>query len=74
MTAHVTGTVVNGALQLDTPLALPKHSRVTVHVEPLPAESAEPSDAFAAFCQLIKDRPLRLDGQRPTREDLYDRR
>ncbi len=74
MTEHVTGTVVNGTLQLDTPLALPNHSRVAVHVEPLPAEGAGPSAAFVAFCKLIAERPISLGGERPTREELHERR
>ena len=74
MTEHVTGTVVNGALQLDTPLTLPDRSRVTVHVEPLPMKEGEPSAAFLAFCKLIAERPIYSGEPRPTREELYERR
>jgi hypothetical protein len=74
MIAHVTGTVVNGALQLDAPLALPDKSRVAVHIETLPAQQAEPSEAFAAFRQLIEGHPVQAGGPRPTRQELYERR
>jgi hypothetical protein len=74
MIAHVSGTVIKGALQLDAPLTLPDHSRVTVHIEPLTATDTEPSVAFAAFRRLIADRAIQPDGRRPTREELHERR
>jgi hypothetical protein len=60
-----TATVVNGQLQLDTPLPLPDNSRVIVTVAPVATSSQQ---ALASIQERLRKRPLYAAGEHFTRD------
>jgi hypothetical protein len=73
MTTETTGTVVDGALKLDVPLAFPNQSRVRVVVEPLfnwRTRFKTGLKEWKAYCQV---HPVH-SGRRYTRDELHERR
>lgn len=76
MTTTGMATVVNGTLQLDTPMDLPEQSRVKVTVSPLTddATQARRIKAFAEFRASVNEVNFKSDGERLTREQMHERR
>lgn len=75
MNTEMTGTVVDGVLQLDGWLALPDRSRVRVRIEPI-ADDTEPADvssAFESFKKLTEQHPIDSGGLRFNRDELHER-
>lgn len=64
-------TVLNGQIQLDTPVPLPDHSRVTVTVSEAPTNARE---AWERIKQRLRERPIYAGGQHFTRDELHERR
>lgn len=72
MNAQVTGTVIDGGLQLDCPVDLPDRSRVNITIEPI--SKADQTAAWEAFKRRLKERPIHSGGRHFTREELHERR
>jgi hypothetical protein len=66
----LTGTVIDGQLKLDAPLALPNYSRVTVTVSPV---STKAQAAWASLKQRLATRAVYAAGQHFTRDELHER-
>jgi hypothetical protein len=76
MTTQTTGTVMNGQLQLDSPLPLPDRSRVNVTVEVSKAQESwrqRMQQGLQALEKLKAERPIGSGGVRFTREQLHER-
>lgn len=77
MTTHTTGTVIDGQLQLDQPLALPNQSRVTVTVQPAAEIPSDWQERFRkgleAWKRLVEEHPIHSGGLHFTREELHER-
>lgn len=68
------GTIVSGRIDLDRPVDLPDHSRVTVTVRAV--RSAETNDRREAWLRVkgrLNERPIHAGGERLVRSDLYER-
>jgi hypothetical protein len=74
MKARTTGMLIDGVVQLDRPVNLPNHSRVSVSIEPMTIESAQAKAALEAFKKRIGQRPIHSGGRRFTRDELHERR
>ena len=71
----LTGTYVDGVIQLDQPVDLPNHSRVIVRVQILPPEDWRERmrrglKAWREYCDL---HPTGSGGLKFTREELHER-
>ena len=73
MTTQITGTVIDGQLHLDQPLALPDQSRVTVTIVAQPVTSANRQQAFGTWWKYLDEHPIDSGGLRFTREELHER-
>ena len=79
MIIQVGATVVDGGLQLDQPVDLPNHSRVTITIAPAAAAEIDPptdAERRAAWERLktwIDTHPVHGGGQKFNRDELYDR-
>jgi hypothetical protein len=74
MITETTGTIMDGALELDVPLDFPDRSRVRVAIEPLEnwrARFRAGLDEWKAYCQ---QHPVHSGGQHFTRDELHERR
>ena len=67
------GTVVDGALRLDSPIELPSGTRVQVIVNPIPTE-AERQRAWEEWDKLCEELELDSNASRLTRDELHERR
>jgi hypothetical protein len=73
MDAQVTGTLVDDVVQLDSPVDLPNHCRVSITLKPL----GDLSKSLAAWQELkrrIQERPVHSGRKRFTRDELHERR
>ncbi len=73
MTTETTGTVVDGALELDRRLDLPDRSRVRVAVEPLEDWRVRAQAGLKAWKAYLEEHPIHA-GRRYTRDELHERR
>lgn len=73
MKTDLTGTVVDGTLKLDQPVALPDHSRVRVTIEPVHESNEGWRKALSALRDLRQERPIRASDLRYTRDELHER-
>ena len=75
MNTEMTGTVVDGVLQLDGRLTLPDRSRVRVRIEPIEGdlEPADARSAFESFQKLTEEHPINSGGLRFSRDELHER-
>ena len=73
MKTDLTATVIGGSLELDAPLALPDKSRVRVTVEWLTETNEGWQTALTALDRLRRERPIRAQGLRFTRDELHER-
>ena len=74
MKAQATGTLMDGVMQLDQPVNLPNHSRVSVTIEAITIDPAQARAAFESFRQLIQRHPIHSGGYHYTRDELHERR
>ncbi len=76
MLAQITGTVIDGSLELDQPVELPNNTRVSVTVNPvLPTPAAaRPEAGWAAWKRRIQERPVHAAGLHFSRDELHERR
>jgi hypothetical protein len=74
MNEQVMGTVVDGAVELDSPLQLPNQTRVLVKVELVAPTTKATESGWEAMERLIRERPIHLGGVRYTRDELHERR
>ena len=72
MTATLTGTFVDGAIQLDQPVSLPNHSRVTVQVQPLEDWRERMQRGLAGWRKFCDEHPTGSGGEKFNREALYE--
>lgn len=72
MIADLTGTVLGGTLKLDQPLLLPDQSRVRVTIQPVQSNEGW-NLALEALERLRRERPIRSEGLRYTRDELHER-
>lgn len=75
MTTTLTGTFVDGAIQLDQPVDLPNHSRVTVLIQlPPPADWRERmQQGLKAWREFCDQHPTGSGGVKFSRDELYER-
>ena len=73
MTTTLTGTFVDGAIQLDQPVNLPNHSRVTVQVQPLEDWRERMRRGLKGWREYRVQHPTGSGGLRFTREELHER-
>jgi hypothetical protein len=73
MRTTYSGTVHDGALQLDAPVELANESRVQVTIVPLEDWRKRWREALDALVELRKTNPIDSGGVKFTREQLYDR-
>ena len=73
MTTTLTGTFVDGAIQLDQPVNLPNHSRVTVQVQPLEDWRERMRRGLKGWREYRAQHPTGSGGLRFTREELPER-
>jgi hypothetical protein len=74
MRMEITGTVVDGALELDQRLDMPDQSLVRVALEPVEdwrARARAGLEAWKAYCD---EHPIYSGGRRYTRDELHERR
>ena len=81
MKKEVSGTLVDGVVQLDEAVDLPNDSRVQVSLEPVtdqataaPFDPAASRAAFEAFRKRCTERPVHSDGERFSPDELHERR
>jgi hypothetical protein len=74
MTHVTTGVVVDGAIRLDEPLAMPNQTAVSVRIEPLPAAANDRLLAWERTQERLKARPIHGGGKRFSRDELHERR
>ena len=74
MKSETTGTLIDGVVQLDKPINLPNHSRVSVSIEPMSIDPAQAQAAWESFKARIQQHPIHSSGRRFTREELHERR
>ena len=74
MTAHATGILIGGVIQLDEPIDLPNRTRVNLSIEPLEEPTVGGRVAFESFKRLIDEHPIRSGGRHFTRDELHERR
>lgn len=65
-------TVIDGHIRLDEPLELPNDSRIQVSVHPL-TSAFDPIDAWNSIKERLRLRPIKTDGKKFTRDELYER-
>ena len=73
MKTELTGTVVDGGLQLDERVDLPEESRVHVLIQPISAPSSRWAAAMEDLKRLCREHPINSGGLRYTREELHER-
>jgi len=74
MKIQTAGTLIGGAVQLDSPPDLPDKSRVTVSLEPVMFVPAKAQVALESFKELIQLHPIYSGGHYYTRDELHERR
>ncbi|MHC4876237.1 MAG: hypothetical protein ACYTGL_07050 [Planctomycetota bacterium] len=81
MKKEVSGTLVDGVVQLDEAVDLPNNTRVQISLEPVadqpdsaPFDPAAARAAFESFRRRCTERPVHSDGERFSRDDLHERR
>ncbi len=74
MRTQTTGTIVDGALELDQRIDLPDHSRVRVAIEPLESWRSKFQAGLNEWRSLCERRPIHSGGRRFTRDELHERR
>jgi hypothetical protein len=76
MLAQITGTVIDGGLELDQPVKLPNNTRVSVTVKAVaPAVPAAQTEAgWSAWKRRITERPVHAAGLHFSRDELHERR
>jgi hypothetical protein len=74
MTQTLTGTVVEGGLQLDQPITLPNQTKVNVTVSSVGAAKADALAAWESLQARLTARPIHGGGKRYTRDELHERR
>lgn len=74
MKTETTGTLVDGAVQLDEAIDLPNHCRVSVSISPIEFDPDKSHIALAAFLNRTEERPIHSGGIRFTRDELHERR
>ena len=73
MKTQITGTIVDGELQLDRSIELPSNVRVNVTIEPIEQSDADRTAAWESFKKHIREHPIDFGGRRFTRDELHDR-
>lgn len=77
MNTELEATVIDGALELDYPVALPNQTRVRVSVEPVSISSKWKNrgraTGWSAMKRRIQERPIHAAGLRFTRDELHER-
>ena len=78
MVLTVTGSIVDGKLQLDEQIALPEKTRVQITIVPTldvvtESQKQRGREAIAALKRIGDEHPLHSGGERFTREELYER-
>ena len=73
MIMETIATVMDGALELDSPLNLPDQSRVRVAVEPLENWSARFKAGLEDWKAYCEQHPIHSGQQRFTRDELHER-
>ena len=73
MKTQVTGTVVDGGLQLDQTLDLPSNVRVHVTVELAETPDPDRIAAWEAMKKRNREHPIDFGGRHFTRDELHDR-
>ena len=74
MKTETTGTLVDGVVQLDGPIDLPNHCRVSVSVRPIEYDPEKAQSALESFLKRTEERPVHSGGVRFTRDELHERR
>ena len=74
MTSRATGMLIDAVIQLDQPINLPNHTRVTLSIEPVDEAVVGSRTAFESFKNLIAEHPIRSGGCHDTRDELHERR
>ena len=74
MTTTLTGTFVDGAIQLDQPVDLPNHSRVIVQVQVQPPDDWRERVRLrlAEWQRFCDENPMGSGGEKFNREALYE--
>jgi hypothetical protein len=73
MTTQVLGTVANGMVRIDVPIALPENTPVQITIEQVGPGGKTPRQALADFLKSAIDDPVYGDGEKFNRDALYDR-
>jgi hypothetical protein len=75
MLAQITGTVIDGGLELDQPVKLPNNTRVSVTVKPVPlgVSAAQTEAGWPAWKRRIQERPFHAAGLYFSRDELHER-
>lgn len=74
MKTEMTGTLIDGVVQLDGSVDLPNRSRVTVSIEPIEFDAEKAKAALESFLKRTELRPIHTGGIRYTRDELHERR
>ncbi len=74
MKSEITGTLIDGVVQLDEPVDLPNNSRVKVKIEPITYDPEKAKEAFERWMKRTEERPIHSGGIRFTRDELHERR
>ena len=73
MTKTLTGTFVDGTIQLDQPVDLPNHSRVMVQFQAMEDWRERMQRGLKAWREYRAQHPTGSGGVRFTREELHER-
>ena len=73
MKAETTGILIDRVVQLDEPVNLPNHCRVSVSLEPLAHDPEKAKAALQSFLKRADERAFDSDGIRFTRDELHER-
>lgn len=64
----------NGVLRPDTELGLVEHARVLISIRPIDEPSEAQNSPYTSFHDIRERGEFRLNGWRPTRDELHERR
>lgn len=64
----------NGVLRPDTALPIPEHTRLSISIRRIDPSPEDRKRARELLDRIRREGRIRMDGWRPTREELHERR